>query len=308
MATTTKIPQLFHRSYRPTIKFSSQYSSPLQIFLLPFLSQRHATGISLRGKVGKGEAVKKEQPKKKKKARLTFRQYDLKDMTQFSLCDAMRYIRAFEVGQVPTSAKYDLALRLRTTKNGPAVRNRLRLPHPVNTSLRIAVICPSPSPIATAAQAVGASVCGEDELFDQIREGKINFERLLCHTDSAAKLNKAGLGKVLGPRGLMPSTKLGTITRDVEGLVKSMVGSTEYREKLGVIRASVGQLGFTPEEMQSNIRVFMEAVKRDLNAMSDKITKEIHEVVLSSTHAPGFSLSGEFKSDTSPPTHDLAVL
>lgn len=126
---------------------------------------------------------------------------------------------------------------------------------------------------------MGASVCGEDELFDQIREGKINFERLLCHTDSAAKLNKAGLGKVLGPRGLMPSTKLGTITRDVEGLVKSMVGSTEYREKLGVIRASVGQLGFTPEEMQSNIRVFMEAVKRDLNAMSDKITKEIHEVV-----------------------------
>lgn len=122
-------------------------------------------------------------------------------------------------------------------------------------------------------------MCGEEELFDQIREGKFKFERLLCHTDSVAKLNKAGLGKILGPRGLMPSTKLGTITRDLDGLVKTMVGSTEYREKFGVVRASVGQLGFTPEEMQSNIRVFTEAVKRDINAMSDKITKDIDEVV-----------------------------
>lgn len=189
------------------------------------------------------------------------------------------YIRAFEVGQPPTSAKYDLALKMRTTKNAPMVRNRLRLPHPVNTSLRIAVICPSPSPIATTAQAAGASLCGEDELFDKIREGKIDFDRLLCHTDSAVKLNKAGLGRILGPRGLMPSAKLGTLTRDVKSLVKAMVGSTEYREKLGVIRASVGQLGFTPEEMQRNIRVFMEAVKRDINAMSDNVVKDIDEVV-----------------------------
>lgn len=127
--------------------------------------------------------------------------------------------------------------------------------------------------------AAGASVCGEDELFDRIREGRIDFDRLLCHSESAAKLNKAGLGKILGPRGLMPSTKLGTITRDVTGLVKSMVGSTEYREKLGVVRASVGQLGFTPEEMQRNIRVFVEAVKRDINGLSDNFTKVIEEVV-----------------------------
>lgn len=189
------------------------------------------------------------------------------------------YIRAFEVGQPPTSAKYDLALKLRTNKNGPTLRNRLRLPHPVNTSLRINVICPSPSPIATAALAAGASVCAEDELLDRIREGTIDFDRLLCHTDSAVKLNKAGLGKILGPRGLMPSAKLGTVTRDVTGLVKAMVGSTEYREKMGVVRASVGQLGFTPEEMQRNIRVFMEAVKRDINARSEIITKDIEEVV-----------------------------
>lgn len=183
------------------------------------------------------------------------------------------------MGQPPTSAKYDLALKLRTNKNGPVIKNRLRLPHPVNTSLRIAVICPSPSPIATAAQAAGASVCGEEELFDRIREGTIDFDRLLCHTDSALKLNKAGLGRILGPRGLMPSPKMGTVTRDVKTLVKALVGSTEYREKLGVIRASVGQLGFTPEEMQRNIRVFMEAVKRDLSALTDSFSKEIAEVV-----------------------------
>lgn len=141
------------------------------------------------------------------------------------------------------------------------------------------MVCNSSSSTATAARAAGASVCGEDELFDRIREGKIDFDRLLCHADSAAKLNKAGLGRILGPRGLMPSIKFGTITRDVKGLVRSMVGSTEYRERMGVVRASVGQLAFTPEQLQRNIRVFMEAIKRDINEMSHTVTKEIDEVV-----------------------------
>ena len=77
----------------------------------------------------------------------------------------------------------------------------------------------------------------------------------------------------------MPNAKLGTVTRDVGAAVKSMVGASEYREKLGVIRMAVGQLGFTPEELQRNIRVFMEGVKRDVAGMSERVTKEIHEVV-----------------------------
>ena len=77
----------------------------------------------------------------------------------------------------------------------------------------------------------------------------------------------------------MPSTKLGTVVNDVAGGVRGMVGASEYREKLAVIRMAVGQLGFTPEEMQSNIRVFMDGLKKDIAQLSDQVDKKIHEVV-----------------------------
>ena len=172
-----------------------------------------------------------------------------------------------------------MALKLRTMKNGAVIRNRLRLPHPVNTSLRICVICPPDSPISAAAINAGASLVGEDVIFDAVKEGRIEFDRCLCHTDSASKLNKAGLGRILGPKGLMPSTKFGTIVKDVGVSVKGMIGASEYRERLGVIRMAVGQLGFAPEEIQANIRTFMEAVKKDIALLSEKTSKEIHEVV-----------------------------
>ena len=189
------------------------------------------------------------------------------------------YIRAFEVGQGPTSAKYDLAVRFRTLKNGPTVRNRLRLPHPVNTSLRIAVICPPDSSAAASAKKAGATLVGEDIIFDAVKEGRVEFDRCICHPDSTQKMQKAGLGKILGPRGLMPSTKLGTVVKDVAATVRNMAGGSEYREKLGVVRMAIGQLGFTPEEMQKNVKTFMEEIKRDLAALSDRVNKEIHEVV-----------------------------
>ena len=170
-------------------------------------------------------------------------------------------------------------VKLRTLKNGPAVRNRLRLPHPVNTSLRICVICPPDSPIAASAIKAGASLVGDDSIIDAVKDGRIEFDRCLCHVDSLQKMNKAGLGRILGPKGLMPSSKTGTVVRDVAASVRDMVGGSEYRERLGVIRMAVGQLGFTPEEMQRNVRVFMDGVKKDLAQLSDRISKEIHEVV-----------------------------
>lgn len=234
--------------------------------------------------------------------------HSLSDLVPVSNLFPCSYIRAFEVGRNPTSAKYDLAVRLRTTKNGPAVRNRLRLPHAVDTSLRICVICPPDSPAASQARKAGATLVGEETVFDAVKEGRIEFDRCICHIDSAQKLNKAALGKILGPKGLMPSSKTGTITKDIAGTVNGLVGGSEYREKLGVIRCAVGQLGFTPDEMQRNVRAFVGEIKKDLAVLSDRISKDIHEVVLSSTNAPGFTLNGDFRGPESPPTCDLAVL
>jgi large subunit ribosomal protein L1 len=192
---------------------------------------------------------------------------------------ATRYIRAFEVGRNPSSSKYEVHVRLRTLKNGPVVRNRLRLPHPVKTDIRICVIAAPGSKAAEEARAAGAVLVGEDDVFAQIKEGIIEFDRCLCHVGSLQKLNKAGLGRQLGPKGLMPSTKTGTVVTQVGTSVQNLVGGSEYRERLGVIRMAVGQLGFTPEEMQRNVKAFMDALKKDIGLMSDRISKEIHEVV-----------------------------
>lgn len=221
---------------------------------------------------------------------------------------ASRYLRAAEVGRPPTSSKYEVHLRLRTPKNGAVVRNRLRLPHPVKTDLRICVICPPDSQAAKAARAAGASVVGEETVFEAVKDGRIEFERCLCQQDSLAKLSKSGVARILGPRGLMPSAKTGTVVKDVGAAVKGMVGASEYRERLGVVRMAVGQLGFTPEEMQRNIRSFVESVKRDMAGLSDRISKDVHEVVLSSTNGPGLSLSGELRGLGSVSTRDVSTL
>ena len=141
------------------------------------------------------------------------------------------------------------------------------------------MICPPDSAVASAAIKAGASLVGEDTVFDAVKEGRIEFERCICHVDSLPKLNKAGLGRLLGPKGLLPSAKTGTVVKDVASSVRDMVGGSEYRERQGVVRMAVGQLGFTPEEMQKNIRAFMDGLKKDLAQMSDRISKEVHEVV-----------------------------
>ncbi|KAI9807191.1 MAG: hypothetical protein M1825_005909 [Sarcosagium campestre] len=251
---------------------------------------------------------KKGSEKKKKAKSASYTQHDLRDADQFSLCDAMRYIRAFEVGRDPTSSKYELHVRLRTMRNAPVVRNRLRLPHPVKTDVRICVICPPDSKHAEAARENGAVLIGEDVVFDAVKEGRIEFNRCLCHVDSQAKMNKAGLGRLLGPKGMMPSAKLGTVVKDVGASVRELVGTSEYRERTAVVRLAIGQLGFSPEEMQRNVRSFLETLKADMAQLSDQVSKEIHEVVLSSTYSPGFTLDGTFKSSTSVPSDQLSTL
>lgn len=170
-------------------------------------------------------------------------------------------------------------VRLRSLKNGPSIRNRLRLPHPVKTDVRICVIAAPDSQAAAEARAQGASLVGEDEIFAQVKEGIINFDVCLCHVDSLQKLQKAQIARVLGPKGLMPSTKLGTVVTNVAASVRNMVGGSEYRERQGVVRMAVGQLGFTPEDMQRNVRAFMDSMKKDMAQLEGKHNKEIHEVV-----------------------------
>ncbi|EEQ29010.1 hypothetical protein MferCBS31731_003219 [Microsporum ferrugineum] len=271
--------------------FRPQVTAPS--FICPLQQQRYASKTS---------KSKDTKPKKKKPM---YTQYDIRDAIQFSLCDAMRYLRAFEAGRNTTSVKYEVHVKLRTKRDGPVIRNQIRLPHAVRSDLRVCVICPEGSRAAKEAKAAGADIVGEQEVFDAVKAGKIDFDVCICHTNSLQNLNKAGLGRVLGPRGLMPSAKMGTVVDNVATTVRNMRGGSIYRERSGVVKLAIGQLGFSPEELKNNLGAFITAIKKDAAGMSDQVSKDIAEVVLSTTNGPGFSLNGEYKSESSPPMHAL---
>lgn len=209
-----------------------------------------------------------------------------------------RYLRAWEVGQDPNAIKYDLAIKIKTMRTAPGIRNRMILPHPVATNRRIGVICKEGSTLASQALAAGAIAVGEDSLFETIREGTIEFTAMICASTSAEALRRANLGRILGPKGIMPSVKTKTIVSDVIPLLEEMNSAEMYRERNGVVRFPVGQLWFSPEMLAENVKVAIQQVRTDCQALigQSAVPKQLFEIVLSSTNGPGFSLNGSFKS------------
>jgi large subunit ribosomal protein L1 len=155
----------------------------------------------------------------------------------------------------------------------------LRLPHAVHDAGRVCVICPPGSRAERDAKAAGADIIGEEDVFESIKAEKIDFDICICHSSSFQKLTKAGLGRILGPKGLMPSTKTGTVVDGVGGAVRNLRSGSFYRERLGVIRIAVGQLGFSPDELRKNLSAFIKQVKKDAAALSEQGSKEVAEVV-----------------------------
>ncbi|EWC45013.1 hypothetical protein DRE_06293 [Drechslerella stenobrocha 248] len=282
------------RASRPSSTFARQDAriSRHPIITLPFLhSHAFSTSPSLAAFQKKPKSSKTE---KKKKPKTHWKIWNHAEVPKWALMDAVRYIRAFEVSNDPRQMKYDLAVKLYTVKNGPTVKSRVQLPKAVRTDLRICIFAEGKQ--AELARKAGAAIVGTTEVWEQIKNGKIDFDRCLCHKSVYPAFQKANLGRILGPKGLMPSQKAGTVVGSVADAVTSMIGASEYRERVGVVRIAIGQLSFTAEELRDNIKVFMEALAKDVARIED-YDKRINEVVLSSTHSPGFSLSGEFRSD-----------
>lgn len=149
-----------------------------------------------------------------------------------------------------------------------------------------------------AAQAIqaGAIAAGQETLFEAIREGSIDFTAIICHNASEDALRRADLGRILGPKGLMPSARVKTITPDVVKLVKEMTTAELYREKDGVVRFAIGQLWFSPDMLGDNVKSAVQRLREDCQALIHQSAepKQVFEVVLSSTNGPGFSLNGHF--------------
>ncbi len=140
------------------------------------------------------------------------------------------------------------------------VRGVVGLPNGTGKTVRIGVFARGPK--AEEAKAAGADVVGADDLAAAVQEGKIDFDRCIATPDMMALVGR--LGKVLGPRGLMPNPKLGTVTMDVKGAVAAAkAGQVEFRaEKAGIIHAGIGKASFDAEKLAANARAFIDAIQK----------------------------------------------
>ena len=138
------------------------------------------------------------------------------------------------------------------------VRGVVSLPHGTGKSVRVAVFARGPK--AEEAEKAGADVVGAEDLMEAIQKGEINFERCIATPDMMAVVGR--LGKVLGPKGLMPNPKLGTVTMDVKGAVEAAkAGQVEYRvEKAGIVHGGVGKVSFDEAQIVENAKAFIGAV------------------------------------------------
>jgi large subunit ribosomal protein L1 len=163
------------------------------------------------------------------------------------------------------------------------VRGVVNLPNGTGRNLRVAVFARGAK--AEEAKAAGADIVGAEDLVATVQEGKIDFDRCIATPDMMGLVGR--LGKVLGPRGLMPNPRVGTVTPDVTAAVKaSKGGAVEFRvEKAGIIQGSVGKASFDEAKLVDNIRAFVDAVSKARPAGAKGTY--IQRVAISSTMGPG---------------------
>lgn len=166
------------------------------------------------------------------------------------------------------------------------VRSTVTMPNGVGKDVRVAVFAKGDK--AVEAQKAGADLVGAEDLMEKIQKGNMDFDRCIASPDMMPLVGR--LGKVLGPRGLMPNPKLGTVTPDVASAVKAAKsGQIEFRvEKAGIVHAGLGKASFQPDQIRENIKAFIDALNkaRPSGAKGNYIRK----VALSSTMGPGIKV------------------
>ena len=166
------------------------------------------------------------------------------------------------------------------------VRGVVGLPNGIGKDVRVAVFARGPK--AEEAEKAGADIVGAEDLMETIQGGKIDFDRCIATPDMMPIVGR--LGKVLGPRNLMPNPKVGTVTMDVEAAVKAAKGGeVQFKvEKAGIVHAGVGKASFDAEKLVENIRAFVGAVQRAKPAGAKG--SYMRKVAISSTMGPGVSI------------------
>jgi len=202
----------------------------------------------------------------------------------YALADAVTLAQKIHPAKFDETVEVTMVLGVDPRKADQLVRGTLVLPHGLGKSKRVAVIAASPDK-QREAQEAGADEVGGDDLVDKIKGGYLDFDALIATPDMMRSVG--ALGKILGPRGLMPNPKTGTVTPDVTNAVKeTKAGKVEYRvDKTGVIHVPVGKVSFAADKITANAKALIDAViKAKPTTAKGKYVKKVN---VATTMGPG---------------------
>lgn len=214
---------------------------------------------------------------------------DLDKNLTHALKEAIPTIKNRATAKFDETIELSLNMNLDPRKADQNLRGMVSLPHGTGKTIRVAVFARDDK--AKAAEKAGADIVGAEDLMEKIQNGEINFDRCIATPDMMAVVGR--LGKVLGPKGLMPNPKLGTVTPDVATAIKAAKdGQVEYRsDKTGILHVSVGKASFSDEALYDNIKDFVSTVmKVRPSSVKGTYLKKAH---LSSTMGPSVKLDIE---------------
>jgi large subunit ribosomal protein L1 len=201
----------------------------------------------------------------------------------YALDEAVRLAKTGAKAKFDETIEISMNLGIDPRHADQMVRGVVGLPHGTGKTVRVGVFARGAK--AEEALAAGADVVGADDLAALVQDGKIEFDRCIATPDMMALVGR--LGKVLGPRGLMPNPKLGTVTMDVKGAVTAAkAGQVEFRaEKAGIVHAGIGKASFGEDALLANARAFVDAIQRARPAGAKGTY--VKKVAVSSTMGPG---------------------
>jgi len=223
-------------------------------------------------------------------ARLTKKQKAIAEKVepekQYGIDEAVSLLS--ELSKSKFSEGFDVSINLGVDprKSDQVVRGATTLPHGTGKSIRVAVITQGDS--ADKASAAGADLVGFEDLAESIKGGELDFDVLIATPDAMRLVGQ--LGKILGPRGLMPNPKTGTVTPDVETAVSNAkAGQVQFRtDKGGIVHGRVGQVGFDTEKVKANVEALLEDLKKAKPAAAKGIY--LQKITLSTTMGPGLNI------------------
>jgi large subunit ribosomal protein L1 len=201
----------------------------------------------------------------------------------YALDEAIGLIKETATAKFDESVDIAVILGVDPRKSDQVVRGSLVMPAGTGKSARVAVFAQGAK--AEEAKAAGADVVGFDDLAESIKGGNLDFDVVIATPDAMRVVG--ALGQILGPRGLMPNPKVGTVSMDVATAVKNAkAGQVQYRtDKAGIVHATVGRASFTPEQLGSNIRALIDALNKAKPAAAKGVY--LRKVALSSTMGGG---------------------